>query len=307
MIHLLRNAIDHGIESPDERQAQGKEPQGHILLSAYHQGNQVVISIQDDGRGIDAKQVKQKAIQHHLLTEAEAEALTENDAFALIFRTGFSTLDTASSLSGRGVGLHLVKRYLERLNGTVEFETIPGKGSAFTLKLPLTLAIIPALMVGVHAEVFAIPLVAVEEAFRIREHEIKTIESHQVRSWRGKTLPLVHLSDVLGEPASEISSNRWFLQDVLELPVPETETTFAEPFFEEEPTLSGVVVSDGNREIGLIIERIIGEHDIVITALEHDLIAVEGVSGASIQPDGRVAFVLDAAALIQLANSRPRA
>ena len=306
LIHLLRNAIDHGIEPPEEREAQGKEPQGHIRLSASHQGNLVVITFQDDGRGVDAKALRQKAIQRHLLTAAEAAAMPDYEAFALIFRTGFSTLDRASSLSGRGVGLHLVKRYLERVNGSIEFDTIPGKGSVFTLKLPLTLAIIPALLVRIQSDIYAIPLAAVEEAIRVADHEIIRIESRRMIQRRGEPLFLVDLAELLGEPQiPAITTPCWSMLDDFELPSAEVGESFPDPFFDqEEQTVSGLVISAGNQELGLIIDQFLGENDIVITALEHDLISVEGVSGASIQPDGSIAFVLDAAALIRLANSK---
>ncbi len=306
LIHLLRNAIDHGIESPDERKAQGKEPQGHILLSASHQGNQVLITIQDDGRGVDAEQIRQKAIQRHLVTADDATAMAEDEILALIFRTGFSTLDRASSLSGRGVGLHLVKRYLEQVNGTIEFDTIPGTGSTFALKFPLTLAIIPALLVSIQTDIYAIPLAAVEEAVRIPGHASANIEAQRMIDWRGTPVPLVHLFELLEEPKSPtITASDWAMFDDVELPLPEIEEIFPDPFFDQEEHIaSGVIVSVDNQALGLIVDRFLGESDIVITALKHDLIAVEGISGASIQPDGSIAFVLDAAALIRLANSK---
>lgn len=306
LIHLLRNAIDHGIETPEERRAQGKEAQGRILLAASHEGNQVVITLQDDGRGVDVEHVRQKAIQHHLITADEAAAMTADDVLALIFRTGFSTLERASSLSGRGVGLHLVKRYLERVNGTIAIDTLAGTGSTFVLTFPLTLAIIPALLVSIQTDLYAIPLTAVEEAVSIPERDITVIASRRFIPWREATLPLVTLAELLGEPTvPTMTAASGFILDGMELPLPQVEEIFPDPFFDQaEPIVSGVIISAGIQALGLVIEHFLGESDVVITAIEHDLITIDGIAGASIQPDGRIAFVLDAAALIRLASQQ---
>jgi two-component system chemotaxis sensor kinase CheA len=302
LIHIIRNAIDHGIEPPKDRQTYGKPSQGKIVLSASHQGNQVVIEIEDDGRGIDLELVKNKAIQQHLITQQEADTLQDKEIADLIFHTGFSTVETVSSLSGRGVGLHVVKRYLEKLNGMIELDTTFGKGSTFTIRLPLTLAIIPALMVGVRTEVFALPLISVEEALRISDQEIRTIESQKVVHLREKMIPLIDLADLLG--ASIFS------------PQPSDSPFETVPFdksqhrtqneTQERDKLFGVIVSDGLREIGLIVDSLVGESDIVIKSLDGDLVNVAGVSGASIQGDGQVALVLDPGSLIELAIKRIR-
>jgi two-component system chemotaxis sensor kinase CheA len=298
LIHLVRNAIDHGIETPEERLASGKSHQGTIKLSACHQGNQVVIEVADDGRGIDVNRVKEKALQQHLITPKEINTLQTQEIAALIFHPGFSTLDTASPLSGRGVGLHIVKRYLEKLNGAIELETTPVTGSKFTIRLPLTLAIIPALMVGVKSEIFAIPLVSVEEAVRITAQDIKTIESHQVIRLRERMIPLLDLADLLGSPVFGARKT----------PSEPGTGKLQVPFYEEEKQekFYGVIISDGLREIGLIVDTLVGESDIVIKSLSDELVNVEGISGASIQGDGRVALVLDATAIIDLASKRFR-
>ena len=294
LIHIIRNAIDHGIELPGDRQTCGKPPQGKIILSAYHQGNQVVIAVEDDGKGIDLERVKQKALQQHLIAPQEANTLPAKEIAYLIFHPGFSTVETASTLSGRGVGLHIVKRYLEKLNGAIELETIPGKGSIFTLKLPLTLAIIPALLVSVSSEIFALPLISVEEAIRISDQEIRTIGSRKVIRLREKMIPLVDLTDLLGVPILGAPGT--------EPDVPGEEVGAGRSENEARKKLYGVIISDGVREIGLIIDALLGESDIVIKAIDADLVKVEGVSGASIQGDGQVALVLDVASLIDLAS-----
>jgi two-component system chemotaxis sensor kinase CheA len=307
LIHIIRNAIDHGIEVPEDRQTQGKAPQGKIVLSASHQGNQVVIEVEDDGRGIDLELVKNKAIQQRLMSPQEADTLQDKEIAYLIFHTGFSTVETVSSLSGRGVGLHVVKRYLEKLNGTIELDTILGKGSKFTIRLPLTLAIIPALMVGVRTEVFALPLISVEEAVRIGRQDIKTIESHKVVHLREKMIPLVELGDLLGETIFETQLSDFPFESAPfdSAPFEDAQHTFQGGTQDGEKLL-GVIISDGLREIGLIVDYLVGERDIVIKSLDDDLINVEGISGASIQGDGQVALVLDPVSLIELASRQIR-
>jgi two-component system, chemotaxis family, sensor kinase CheA len=305
LIHLLRNAVDHGIEAPAEREAQGKDPRGRLLLSAAHQGNQVVITLQDDGRGVNVDAVRRKALQCHLATADEAAAMTDDEVVALIFRTGFSTLDRASQISGRGVGLHLVTRYLERVHGTLNVHTTPGAGATFVLTFPLTLAIIPALLVDIQSDLYALALTAVEEAVSIPEHELTLVAAQRTIPWRGERLPFVRLSDVLGQPSTPtMTPSRWPLLAELDVPLPAVEEIFPDPFFEHETRARlGVIISAGQRALGLEIDHFLGECDIVVTAIKHDLLAIDGIAGASIQPDGRIAFVLDAAALIRLADN----
>ncbi len=296
LIHLLRNAVDHGVESPDVRAKRGKPVQGTITLSAYHEGSQVIIEVADDGNGIDLQVVKQKSIQQGLIRSQNADTLTDHELVSLIFHSGFSTVETISHLSGRGVGLNVVKRYLEKINGSIELENSPGHGCKFIIKLPLTLAIIPALMVRVRSEMFAIPLISVEEAIRITLADIKTIESHKVIHLRERMVPLFDFADIFGTTVFETQPSP---PDVWDHGHPLR--SFDSPQDRDQDKFYGVILSDGFREIGLIVDSLFGESDIVIKSLNADLVNVEGISGASIQGDGQVALVIDTVSLINLA------
>lgn len=289
LIHLLRNAIDHGIEPPEERMQRGKARQGVIRLSAYYEGNQATIVVQDDGRGLDLERLKQKAVQRGVLSAREAETLPERAAMELIFASGMSTVETVSSLSGRGVGLNVVKRAVEQISGAIEFESLPGKGCTFLIKLPLTLAIIPALTVRAGAEVFVIPLMAVEEAIRCEPQDVQTIEAQPVLRLRERMIPVFDLAELLGRADGREADG---------YEVEEREADRGEEQY------YGVILSDGLREIGVRVDALFGEGDMVIKSLRHDLLAVEGIAGASIRGDGRVALVIDAASLINLAIRR---
>ena len=290
LIHIIRNAIDHGIEMPEERLKHEKPRQGTILLSAFYEGNQVIIEVKDDGRGIDVQRIKHKAIQQQLMSAQEAATLQEHEIASLIFHSGFSTVESVSSLSGRGVGLNVVKRYLEKINGAIELEFIPGGGCTFIIKLPLTLAIIPALMVRVRSEIFAIPLISVEEAIRFTTRDLKTIESHKVIRLRERMIPLLDLAELLGSPVFTAQAE----QDKELVPEYGVDEKMQEQHY-------GVILSDGFREIGIIVDALFGESDIVIKPLNNELVNVEGISGASIRGDGQVSLVIDAVSLINFA------
>lgn len=295
LIHLIRNAIDHGIEMPEERVRLGKSRQGTIRLVSYYEGNQVIIVVQDDGRGLDLERIKQKAVQQGLMGPQDAETLPEREAMALIFASGLSTVESVSSLSGRGVGLNVVKRYLEKISGSIELESTAGRGCTFFIKLPLTLAIIPALMVRVSTEMFAIPLMSVEEAIRFGPQDIHTIESHRVIRLRERMVPLFDFAELLGKPVfASLQSEH----------DPETALTHFSEADGQEEKYYGVILSDGLREIGVVVDALFGEGDIVIKSLKHELLAVEGISGASIRGDGQVSLVIDAVSLINLAIER---
>jgi two-component system chemotaxis sensor kinase CheA len=263
MAHLVRNAIGHGIESPAERAAAGKPKIGTIKLNAFHQGNNVVIEVSDDGRGIDRMKVMAKAIERGIVTQEDAARMTEGEALNLIFHPGLSTAEEITSVSGRGVGMDIVKSVLERLKGSVVIDTKIGQGSTFYLKVPLTLAIIKALMFRVVDRLYAVPLSSVLEITRAMEADIHRVDQHEVIKLRDQVLTLVRLNK-LG------SSTRSKQQKIFV-----------------------VVVAIGDRKFGLIVDKLIGEEELVIKALDDHLVATDFVSGASILGDGTVVLILN--------------
>ncbi|HWX56163.1 MAG TPA: chemotaxis protein CheA [Verrucomicrobiae bacterium] len=267
MAHLVRNAVDHGIELPEDRVNAGKPAQGTVRLNAYHQGNQIVIEISDDGRGIDAKRLVAKAVSNGILTAADAAALSETEALNLVFHPGLSTAEQVTSISGRGVGMDVVKTVLERLKGTVNIKTSAGTGTTFYLKVPLTLAIINALLFQVSNQVYAVPLASVVEISRIKEKEIHRVDGRDVIQLRGEVLPLVHLQ-ALGKNST--SQPRMFI----------------------------VVISLAERKFGLVVNHLVGEEELVIKALDDRLVATDMVSGASILGDGTVVLILNLASVV---------
>jgi two-component system chemotaxis sensor kinase CheA len=277
MTHLVRNAIGHGIESAEERARAGKRAQGTIRLEAYHQGNQVIVEITDDGRGIDSQKVKTRAIERGILKREEAGRLSEADILDLIFRPGFSTADEITEISGRGVGLDVVQSVLHRLKGTVHVVSRPGQGSTFRLQLPLTLAIIKALLFRVEQRLYAIPLNAVAEISRAHESDIHQVDNCEVLQLRNNVLPVARL----GRPPEERSDGR--PQKVFVL-----------------------VIAMGERKLGLLVDGIEGEEELVIKALDEQTAETDLVSGASILGSGHVVLILNLAAIVErFATSRP--
>lgn len=278
LTHLVRNAIGHGIESQEERIRSGKPPRGTIRLEAYHQGNQVIVEIRDDGRGIDVQKVKARALERGLLKREEASRLSEADILDFIFRPGFSTADEITEISGRGVGLDVVQSVLHRLKGTVHVVSHPGQGSTFRLQLPLTLAIIKALLFRVEQRLYAIPLNAVAEIARAYESDIHRVDSCEVLQLRDQVLPLARL----GPPPQERADGR-------------AERVFV------------LVIAMGERKLGLLVNAIEGEEELVIKALDEQTAETDLVSGASILGNGHVVLILNLAAIIErFANSRPQ-
>ena len=269
MTHLVRNAVDHGIEPPGERRAKGKSPNGKIKLDAYHQANQVVIEISDDGRGIDTQRVVNKAVQTGAITSDEAGRLSEAEKQQLIFEAGLSTADIVTEVSGRGVGMDIVKACMERLKGSVSIQSELGKGTTFRLKLPLTLAIIKALLFRVGERLYAIPLTSVLEITRISEKDIHIVDRHEVMKLREEVLTLVRLQSIGTSPAN--GKGKHFV----------------------------VVVSLGERKFGLIVDRLVGEEELVIKALDDNYVDTEMVSGASILGDGTVVLILNLTAVVE--------
>ena len=275
LVHIIRNSCDHGIETPEIRLASGKEESGTIHLKAYHEGNHIVIQIIDDGKGLDAEMLKLKSIEKGIITEKEADTMTEKEAFGLIFRPGFSTAAQVTSVSGRGVGMDVVKTNIEKLNGMIDIDSEVGKGTSMKLKIPLTLAIIQALLVGVQEEYYAIPLASVLETVRISKDEIYTVESRSVMRLRDEVLSLVHIGDIFE----------------------------VERVFDNSEHAYVVVLGLAESKIGLIVDSLVGQEEIVIKSLGEYLKGIEGIAGATIRGDGGVTLIVDVAALMQMAKS----
>jgi len=270
LTHLVRNAVGHGIESAEERVRAGKRPQGTLRLGAYHQGNQVVIEVSDDGGGIDSDKVRQRALAKGLLNPEQAARLGESDTLDLILQPGFSTAEEITELSGRGVGLDVVQSVMTRLKGTVQIETARGRGTTFRLRLPLTLAIIRALMFRVEQRLYALPLNAVAEIARTLEENIHQVEHYDVLQLRDDLLPLLRLG-------SELPSG--------------TERARRKAFV--------LVIKSGERKFGLVVDALEGEGELVIKALDDQSVTTDLVSGASILGDGRVVLILNMVALME--------
>ena len=269
LTHLVRNAVGHGIEPAEERVRAGKRVQGTLRLNAYHQGNQVVIEVSDDGHGIDAHKVRQRARSQGLVSAEQAARLTETETLELIFRPGFSTAAEITELSGRGVGLDVVQSVLGRLKGTVQIETEAGRGTTFRLRLPLTLAIIKALLFQVEQRLYAIPLNAVAEITRSFEEHIHQVEHYDVLQLRNEVLPLLRLGGA-PEPGPASARHKVFV----------------------------LVINSADRKFGLVVDALVGEEELVIKALDDQSISTDLVSGASILGDGLVVLILNLTALV---------
>jgi two-component system, chemotaxis family, sensor kinase CheA len=271
LVHLLRNAIDHGIETPDVRRASGKPEEGTVKLKAYHSGNHVFIEIEDDGAGIKREKVLQKALDRGIISQQNIANLTDKQVYELIFAPGFSTADHVSDISGRGVGLDVVKSTIESLGGTVTVDSVEGKGSIFLIQLPLTLSIISVLLVEIQQEKYAIPLSSIIETAIIKKEDILHAHNQQVIDFRGKVVPLVFLKDIFEVPAAA----------------------------EEEEAVSVVIVRKGEKMAGLVVDSFIGQQEVVLKSLGNYLTSVFAISGATILGDGQVALIIDCNALIK--------
>lgn len=270
LMHLLRNSADHGLESNEVRVKAGKPEVGSIYLDAYQDGNNVVIEVRDDGAGIDLDKVRRKAIEKGTITEEQAETMTDNDLIALLFKPSFSTADKVTDVSGRGVGLDVVKSKIEGLGGDIECKTVRGEGSTFTIRLPLTLAIITALMVELGDEKYAIPLGSIQTIEDIPCSDIKYVQSSEVINLRGAVIPLIRLDSIL---------------DV-------------EPRAEQPESLTVVIVAKGEKLAGLVVDNLIGQQEIVIKSIGKYINNNKIISGATILGDGEVALIIDANTLV---------
>lgn len=275
LIHLIRNSIDHGIEEIDKRLELGKQRTGTVKLSAYPDGNSVVIEVEDDGSGINIEKVKNKAIDRGIITTQDTQLMDNKELIQLLFTPGFSTADKISDISGRGVGLDVVKTKIESLGGTVEADTILGKGTKFIIRLPLTLAIIQALLVVVGSEKYAIPLNSIKEITTIEKSSIRRVQKNEVVLYRDSTLPILRLSELLNVPNTNNdididSDNDNFDEDVIV-----------------------VIVKKGDKDAGLIVDKLIGQQEIVIKSLGKYLSTIRSIAGATILGNGSVALIVD--------------
>ena len=268
--HLLRNAADHGLESNEERLALGKEEVGQIYLDAYQDGNNVNIVVRDDGAGIDVEKVKQKAIEKGNITPEQAEIMTDKDVIDLLFKPSFSTAEKITDVSGRGVGLDVVKTKIEGLGGNIECKTVLGEGSSFIIRLPLTLAIIQALMVELGKEKYAIPLGSIQTIEDIPVSDVKHVQTKEVINLRGTVIPLIRLDQIL-----DVETN------------------------EEEPeSLTVVIVKKGDKQAGLVVDNLIGQQEIVIKSIGDYINCSKLIGGATILGDGEIALILEVNTLV---------
>jgi len=270
LIHLIRNAMDHGLETPDVRVAAGKPRVGTLVLAAIHEGNQIIISIKDDGNGIDTERVARKALEKGLVTEDQLAAMSQRELFDLIFLPGFSTKDKANDLSGRGVGMDVVKTNIKKLNGLIEIKSEKGQGSEFILRLPLTLAIIQSLLVEVEGEIYSLPLSSVLETLRVDQRLFHVIGGQEVLKLRDMVLPLVRLETVFRVQKKN----------------------------EQEDFCYVVVVGSADKRMGLVVTRLVGQQEVAIKSLGNYLANIPGIAGSTILGDGRVALIIDPFGLI---------
>lgn len=275
LVHLIRNACDHGVESKEDRVAAGKPEKGTVELKAYNEGNHIVVEIKDDGKGMDPDVLRSKAVEKGIISEREADSMTDKEAYGLIFKAGFSTAKVVTNVSGRGVGMDVVKTNIEKLNGIIDVESTHGEGTTLKLKIPLTLAIIQSLLVGVQEEFYAIPLASVIETVRISQDEIYTVENKSVLRLRNEVLPLVRLADIFG----------------------------VDSVFDDSEQSYVVVIGLAENKIGIIVDFLIGQEEVVIKSLGSYLKGTDGIAGATIRGDGRVTLIVDIAAMMQMAKN----
>ena len=274
LVHIIRNSCDHGIEDPETRKAMGKPEKGLVQLKAYNEGNHIVVEIVDDGKGLDADMLKAKSIEKGIITEREADAMSEKEAFGLIFKPGFSTAAKVTNVSGRGVGMDVVKTNIEKLNGIIDIESEVGKGTVMKLKIPLTLAIIQSLLVGTQEEFYAIPLASVLETVRVPIDDIYTIDGKNVLRLRDEVLSLVRLSDVFGVNKVFDGGDQTYV----------------------------VIIGVAEAKLGIIVDTLVGQEEIVIKSMGDYLQNIPGIAGATIRGDGRVTLIIDVGAMMEMAK-----
>ncbi len=277
LIHMVRNSADHGIELPEVRLAAGKPACGTVTLNAFHRGNSIVIQVTDDGKGLDHEKLRAKAVEKGILPASEAERLTPQQAFQLIWEPGFSTAEKVTEVSGRGMGMDIVRTKIEELSGSIELDSVLGKGTTITIKLPLTLAILPSLLSEIEGDVFAIPVESIVEIVRLKDEDLATVHGLRTARVRGRIISVVELSQLF----------EWNVAPRT------TESSTKEQ--------SLVIVGVEGQLAGLIVHRLIGEEDIVIKSIAENYRHIQGIAGASILGDGRVSLILDVAAMVEMA------
>jgi Chemotaxis protein histidine kinase and related kinases len=278
LMHIIRNALDHGIESGQERATLGKNPIGHIILNAYQQGNSVVLDVTDDGRGIDPELIRKAAVKRNLI--AQHDPFDQERAYEMLFKPGFSTASVVSEISGRGVGLDVVKKNMQELKGTIDILSVPGEGSTFRIMLPITLAIIQSLVVRAGGEQFAIPLTSVEESLRIYSRDIRTVERREVFTLRDFTLPLLRLADAfhLAGDRGEAPDTKWFV----------------------------VVTRSGEKVVGILVDALVRQQEVVIKSIGERLKTIPGIAGATEVGEGEIVLVIDVGTLIDQFGGKAR-
>lgn len=273
LVHLIRNAADHGVEGPEARAAAGKAREGRIRLAACHEGNHIVVTVEDDGKGMDPEVLKRKAVEKGLVSAQEAASMTPKEAFNLIFAPGFSTAQVVTNVSGRGVGMDVVKTNIAQLNGLIDIDSTLGGGTRVDVRIPLTLAIIQALLVRTGAEVYAVPLVSVVETVRVEPQEIKTVDRSPVLRLRDRVVPLLRTDQIFGIPTARKEKGREYV----------------------------VILGMAEKRVGLVVDALVGEEEVVIKSLGSYLTDTPGIAGATIRGDGRVTLIVDVNQLLTLA------
>jgi two-component system chemotaxis sensor kinase CheA len=272
LVHLVRNSVDHGIEDPDVREQNGKPRKGTVTLSAEQEGDHILLSISDDGAGMDPEVLRRKAVEKGVYDEDAASRLTESECYNLILAAGFSTKDVISDVSGRGVGMDVVKTKISQLNGQINIESVKGKGSDIIIKVPLTLAIMPTLMIMLGNQSFALPLVNVVEIFHLDLTKTNIVDGRECIVVREKVFPLFHVK-------------RWLVP--------------AEASNEHPKDAHVVIVAMGTRQVGFVVDQLIGQEEVVIKPLGRALQGTPGMAGATITGDGRIALIIDVPSLLQ--------
>jgi two-component system chemotaxis sensor kinase CheA len=277
LVHIIRNSVDHGIESIDVRLGGGKSGKGTITLMAYQEGRNIYITIEDDGKGIDPEKIKSSAMKKGLISEADAKKFTDREAWDLIFMPGFSTAEKVTDISGRGVGMDVVKTNITRINGTVLVDSKVGKGTKITFRLPLTLAIINALNVESDGELYAIPLTTVMENMRVHQDQIKMINGKKMVNIRDRVLPVVNLGDLVGTRDAEKEEDEWMYL---------------------------VIVEIGDRRFGMLVDKLHGQEEIVMKSMGEYLKGTAGIAGACVTGDGKVILILDMGGLVEVMKTK---